>query len=232
MTEQTVFTPTGEVAPVTKPTEIVVPPELTEIVGEGKKYATVDDALKAVPHAQKHIKTLEEELAQIREDLSKRKTTEELLAELKETGISPAPTPAAKQEITPDQVAQLVTQALEQRQTEEARKVNVTKVTSAFTEAFGDKAEENFINIAKEAGLSIANLNSLAATSPIAVLKLAGLVNKQQPSNITHPKGSVNTEAFIASKPQDEISAKVKDGSTQSLVSAWRNAGKKIGKTE
>ena len=70
-----------------------IPTEAVELVGEGKKYSSVEDALKSVPHAQKHIQTLESELATLKEELSKRKTTEELLDEIK-SGIQPQATPA------------------------------------------------------------------------------------------------------------------------------------------
>ena len=58
-----------------------IPTELAEFVGEGKKYQTVEDALKSIPHAQSHIQKLEEEMKQAREELAKRKAAEELLEE-------------------------------------------------------------------------------------------------------------------------------------------------------
>ena len=60
-----------------------IPTEAAELVGDGKKYQSVEDALKSVPHAQKHIQTLESELASVKEELTKRRTTEELLDEIK-----------------------------------------------------------------------------------------------------------------------------------------------------
>ena len=65
-----------------------IPTEASELVGSGKKYTSVEDALKSVPHAQKHIQTLESELATLKEELTKRRTTEELLDEIK-SGIQP-----------------------------------------------------------------------------------------------------------------------------------------------
>ena len=56
-----------------------IPTEASEFIGSGKKYQSVDEALKSVPHAQKHIQTLESELANVKEELLKRRTTEELI---------------------------------------------------------------------------------------------------------------------------------------------------------
>ena len=54
----------------TTPKAFEIPTEVQELVGEGKKYQSPEDALKSVPHAQQHIQTLESELAEIKEELS------------------------------------------------------------------------------------------------------------------------------------------------------------------
>src|SRR5687768_7954579 len=88
MTDQTIFsddvdqTP-SDATPATTTQENTIPPELVELVGAGKKYATVEAALKALPHSQSHINKLEAELATLREEVTKRKTTQELLDEIK-----------------------------------------------------------------------------------------------------------------------------------------------------
>lgn len=73
MSEQTIFNGEVDQTPpvVTSPPPPVVPTELQELVGQGKKYATLDDAIKSVPHAQTHIAKLEQEAAQLREELQK-----------------------------------------------------------------------------------------------------------------------------------------------------------------
>ena len=43
-----------------------VPPELSEFVGEGKKYGTVEAALASIVPAQQHISTLEQENNELR----------------------------------------------------------------------------------------------------------------------------------------------------------------------
>ena len=51
--------------------EFSIPTEAAEFVGQGIKYQSVEDALSSVPHAQKHIQTLESELAEVKEELVK-----------------------------------------------------------------------------------------------------------------------------------------------------------------
>ncbi len=83
--------------------------------------------------------------------------------------------------------------------------------------------------LATDSGLTVTQLNTLAATAPSAVLKLAGLDNTIQ--IISKSKGTINTETMKQNNNQDGLSARVKQGaSTKELVNAWKIAGQKIGK--
>ena len=215
---------TPPVTETTQPTT-VLPPEVVEFVGDGKKYSTVEDALKSVPHAQKHIQTLEQELAQTKDELAKRRTTEELLNEIK-SGTTPVEK-TSPVGIDQDKLTATVTQVLAQREAEANAKKNITSVTSSFTAIYGDKAEEMYTQIANDSGLSVQQLNKLSATSPQAVLKLAGLTGKQEVSP-AKTQSSVNTEAFNQGSSK-ETSARVPRGATtRDLVAAWKAAGEKV----
>lgn len=232
---QTVFTQTPESTAVTQPASqptFTLPQEVNEFVGNGKKYSSVEDALKSVPHAQKHISTLEQELAQVKAELDKRKTTEQLLEEIKNSGIPQVAT-TTQNGIDHNTVQQMIAQTLSQAETEKTAKANISVVTSTFQTKFGDKAEEFYIKLAKETGLSVQHLNNLSATSPSAVLKLAGLDSKPSvPTNTKPTFGSINTEAFNATNSgTQEQSARVRQGATtKELVNAWKIAGAKVGK--
>ena len=69
-------TPEGTPAP----TGIKLPDEALDLIGEGKKYGSVEAALKALPHAQKHIATLEAEAQALREQLAKEKALVESIS--------------------------------------------------------------------------------------------------------------------------------------------------------
>jgi len=233
LSETNIFTDpatTAPVNPVTSPATNVLPPEVADLVGTGKKYATAEAALASIPHAQKHILTLEEENRLIKAELEKRKTAEELLGELKQSGFQSVAT-TTKSEITSENIAQLVNQTIEQKELQKKAEQNTQKVISVFTEKFGNKAEEIFKQVAQESGLSISSLNSLAATSPNAVLKLAGLEGKEN-SFINKPKGTVNTDTLTPTNSDNQLSSRVKPGaSTKDVVNAWKIAGQKVGRT-
>jgi len=208
----------------TKPFEI--PTEAQALVGEGKKYASAEEALRSVPHAQQHIKTLEEEMAQLKEELTKRKTTQELLDELK-SGVRPVENTTQEVGLNQDTIMEMVNQTLKQNEAKQTAKQNAATVANKFTEQYGTQAEVVYNNLAKELNLTTSQLNDLATRSPNVVLKLAGFESKA--TNIARPTSSVNTEAFSKNKPQAEISARVPRGaSTRDLVSAWKAAGEKI----
>ena len=228
MTTETIFN--GETPPVeaATPLAVALPTEVAELVGEGKKYRTAEDALKALPHAQGHIKTLEEEAKQLREELAKRKAAEELLEEFKASGVlgGNRQEPAEPANVNYEEI---IASVLAKKEAATTAQKNISTVVSTFTEAFGDKTkgEEMYNKVAEESGLSIEALNRLAATSPEAVMRLAGITKKQEtmPGRV---QGTVNAETF-GDKPNTELSARLKPGaSTKDMVNAWKIAGQKV----
>lgn len=212
-------TPIQEATPSTN----TVPQELGEFVGEGKKYATVEDALKSVPHAQVHISKLEQELAAIKAEIEQRKTMEQLLDELKSGQVQPVtPTDST---IPQDKIAELIEQTLSAREQSKVMAQNAKTVIDAMVTAFGDKekAKEQYVKIAADNGLSLEQINQLAETSPNVVLKLAGLTEKR---STTSPLSStVNTQS-LGQGQGNTPSARVRMGATtKDLVAAWRAAG-------
>lgn len=209
-----------------KPFEI--PTEAQELVGEGKKYSSAEEALKSVPHAQNHIQTLESELSELKEELSKRKTTQELLDEIKSGGL-PVGNTTQEVGLNQDNVMELVNQTLQQRELQTRAKQNASQVANTFNDKYGEQAEKVYNTLAKDLNLSVQQLNDLATTSPNVVLKLAGFEAKAPTANVAKPNSSVNTEALGQVKTPQTMSARVPKGaSTKDLVSAWKVAGEKI----
>jgi len=208
-----------------KPFEI--PTEAQALVGEGKKYSNAEEALRSVPHAQQHIKTLEEEMAQLKEELSKRKTTQELLDEIK-SGVKPVENTTQEGRLNQDSIMELVNNTLKQNEQKKQAQANASQVASKFSERYGSNAEAVYNGLAKDLNLTPQKLNELAATSPNLVLRLADLEPSVQ-TNVPKTSGSVNTEALAVNKPRAELSAKVPKGaSTKDLVNAWKAAGEKV----
>ncbi len=228
-TEQPVETSTNETQQQDAQAKLFeIPTEAQELVGEGKKYASAEDALKSVPHAQKHIQTLEAEMAELKEELAKRKTTQELLDELKSETRQPVENTTQEAGLNEDAIMSLVNQTLQRNEQTKTAKANADSVAKRFQSKYGSEAETVYNKLAGELGMSTQQLNSLATSSPSVVLRLAGLTDSA-PSNVAKSSGSVNTESLAQTKPTGEISARVGKGkSTKDLVNAWRAAGEKI----
>lgn len=199
-----------------------IPTELAEFVGEGKKYQTVEDALKSIPHAQSHIQKLEEEMKQAREELAKRKAAEELLEEFKTQGMPENKAAPLDMEA----LTKVVENALSAKEAQKAAQNNINTVVNAFNSKFGEKGPEQYKLLAKETGVPLEALNKLAATSPQAVFRLAGLEAK----SFTPGKTSSSVNTTTMQNQGQALSVKVKPvgTSTKELVSAWRNAGELV----
>ena len=123
---------------------------------------------------------------------------------------------------------QLVDQTLEVKERQKAAKSNADTVASKFTEKYGSKAEEVYNSVARDSGLTVQQLNSLAASSPKIVLKLAGLEGQSAPV-AAKPNSTVNTEVLGQKPDPNQLSARVKQGATtKDLVNAWKIAGEKV----
>lgn len=136
------------------------------------------------------------------------------------------------QELDPAKIAELVKSTLSAEQQAGVAKQNQTAVVSALTAKFGEKAEEQYNRAAEEMGLSVAEMNALAAKSPKAVLKALGLEPAVHKQHTAAPFGSVLNTAALApaensfvgrNKTQLEIGA-----TTQELNQEAANARKMV----
>ena len=229
MSEENIFdqSTNEDQAPDNQQPSFSLPTEVVEFVGQGKKYQSVEDALKSVPHAQKHIQSLEAELADLKEEVVRRRTTEELLDEIK-SGILPNEATTQQVGLDKEELANVVNRTIEFREAQQRAKSNTQSVADKFKEKFGDNAQTAYETLAKDSGLTIQQLNTLTATSPNAVLKLANLAS-QQSNVVSKTSSSINTEALGNTSNNSNLSAKVPKGATtRDLVNAWKIAGEKI----
>lgn len=225
MPDTTIFdSPDQGQEPEVQPTQQAAEPQaFSDLVGEGKKYATVEAAMASIPHAQTHISKLEQELAQLREEVNKRNTTQQLLDEFK-SKMQPSGTTNPK-EVSQDEIVKLVEQVVTQTKVKEQAELNSKLVVNKFVELFGqDKAKEQFKKLSQETGLPLSELNALASKSPSALFKLAGIGTSQtntpaKTSSDYHPGSSA---------PASPIKANVTGNSSKDLLDAWRRAGEKV----
>lgn len=148
-----------------------------------QKYATIEEALKGLANAQEYIPQVKSqlsakdaELATLREELSKRKAVEDVIASLQPKQPEPVvePTSQPSQGLSPEDVAKLVQEQLNASKVKEVQTSNTSKVRAALVSKYGEKAQEVAASRISELGMSMDDLNRLAASSPDAVLALLG----------------------------------------------------------
>lgn len=139
-----------------------------DLVGEGKKYATVADLAKAYKHINEHVVTLQSENKQYREKLEQAKTIDEVLAAL-ETGKPAEQETPTKAGLSKDEVLSI----MQEQASQQRREANTNTVVSKMAEMFGgkEKAEKAFVDKASELGVTVKYLEDMAATSPTLVLR-------------------------------------------------------------
>lgn len=219
MTEPTVFpdanqTPDGNPAPAAP--QFTVPDQVKEFVGEGKKYATVEEALKSIPHAQKHIQSLTQAADAAKAEAEKlraeRETYEAFMRQQREENTNSQPSA-----LDPTQVESIVQRSLQEQARKATEQNNLSLVAQELGKTFGEKAKDLFDAKGKELGL---DLNALAKVSPKAVLEFFKQPKEASPT----PAGSINPAALPNfTRPADHKPVMF-GAKTEDLLQAWRNA--------
>jgi|TARA_R110000803_G_scaffold38016_3_gene82055 hypothetical protein len=171
---------------------------VAELVGEGKKFATVEDLAKGKAEADVFIEQLKKEQAELRSDLDQRLSAQDLLDEIRkerEAQLHASSAPA-EGNTTPslgqDDIASLVNSTIEQRETQQTADQNILTVDSKMKDLYGDKAQEMMLTKAAASNISVDFLKDIAAKSPNAFFNVLGL-SDQRPATPTMTQGSVDT---------------------------------------
>jgi hypothetical protein len=177
--------------------------KLVEAKGENWKDPEV--LAKGKLEADGYIKTLEEQLAQMREDLKKQEYQAQVIEQLQNKA---ADSTAAKNGVPNDNgsaeaqnttgnlseedLKSLVEKTLTQREKETSVKQNLSQVDKALDDMFGTEALSVVQKKAQELGMSIERMQDIAAESPNAFFALIGEKPKQPMNPMI--QGSVRTE--------------------------------------
>jgi len=205
-----------------------------------QKYKTIEEALKGAAHAQTYIgqqaqerRELEARLAEASAKQSRERELEETLNKLmsqRDTSSSQSQTQTSAP--VPDDIAAMVLKQLDARKDQEIAAQNQKSVAESFVSKYGAEAEARYNAAAQELGISVSDLNSMAAKSPKAVLKALGVEGApaSKPHNISPLPSAINTSGF---EPKQESmvrrnSEQAKLGSTTRDLIAESNRAKQM----
>lgn len=179
-------------------TELSGEDSLKLLVGEGCKYATVEDLAKGMVHGQNHITTLESEATTLKDNQAKQTSIDDILAAIKagdttnqqQNDNQQQADPLVKDTSQPVDITQQIKDALDERATSDNATANVQKVTDSLSKSLGARANEVYTRIGKELGV---DLDELAKTSPEAVIKLCTGQQQQGSQQHSLPASTVHT---------------------------------------
>lgn len=185
-----------------------VPEFLQEWVGEGKKYHSLDDALKSIPAAQSHIEKLENEAKSRLTEEQLNERNEQLMADLEEKLMKQMATkttrPAVELEFTQtketDQsvdIDSVVNSILSRREQEQSAKQNQMSVVASAVAKWGERAESTLYGEAAKLGLSPQQLDAFAAQNPKAVFKMLGIEDAKPSSTRASIGSTINTQSGV-----------------------------------
>lgn len=176
------------------------------VAAKGENWKDPEVLAKGKLEADGYIKNLEDQLAQMREDLSKQDYAKSLLEELQTKATSTANVKPAvannnnggtntdgntQPQVSEDILKSLVEQTLTARERDNTVKQNLALVDQELEKTYGTEAPQVVQQKAQELGLSVKRLQELASESPTAFFNLIG-----EPKKSFQPivQGSVRTE--------------------------------------
>jgi len=176
-------------------TQVIAPSIIDDLVGEGKKFKTVEDLAKGKKEADEFIERLKREQAELRDELQKRLGMEELLNKVKTAQKEPEENHPAFDEAALDA---LVTEKLSSKEKERQMAANAELANSKMVETYGDvaKAKEVLLSKAADLGMEPVELHAMAQRNPKAFLSLMGVGSKASVTPAKTPSGTTNPTAM------------------------------------
>lgn len=173
---------------------------LEELVGEGKKFKDAQALAKGKFESDRYIQNLERQLNELREDLTKEDKIDQLMELVRSQNNQSTNNPpngvgnedagggedpnGTSSDLTEERLRELIESTVTERENTTKRQSNLNEVDRTLEEKFGDKAGHFVNEKAKELGMSLKEMEDLAARNPRAFFQLTG-VNQSARSQST-----------------------------------------------
>lgn len=155
---------------------------LEALVGEGKKFKTVEDLAAAKIESDNFIEQLKREGAELRTELQSRPTVDrsqeilDRLEALKKEPVTERPPITPEPERTEVKTLSLadIERVLNEREQKKSAQANIEQVKAELSKKYGDQWSTHLKSTAEKLGVGAAFLDSIAAQSPAAFFRLIG----------------------------------------------------------
>lgn len=169
--------------------------------GDGENV-DLEKLAKSKYESDRHIKKLEAELAEMRQEITSKQTMDEIMTQIKALSTPKPPQDHGSPNQPPVQdedkvnIEEVVSRLLSQKEQESQAAKNRRLIEDALVQEWGEDALINVNKKAKELGVSIEQLNRLTVESPQIVLNLLGLSGrKDTPAPVVAPRGRSSAPA-------------------------------------
>jgi hypothetical protein len=181
---------------------------LNNLVGEGKKFKTVEDLAKGKLEADQFIDTLKSELNELRSENASRARLEEIVDRLTSTQSNAhqdiyeednqdLPQSPSQPQLNQDAIERLIDQKLTRRERQQTAEQNKQAVISELQRLYGPDYVSRLETRREELGLEQSEMNALAARSPTAFMALVA-PNQARTTHTAPPRSAVRTEGLTA----------------------------------
>lgn len=193
--------------------------QLAILVGEGRKYKSVEDLAKAYLNLDGFTEKLKTENAEFRDKLAGAKTIEDVLQRLKQPEASAQDKGAANapRELSADAIAKIVRDTVTGMESAKSQQDNLFKADAAMKKLFGEKAKETFEAQARTPEVKQA-LMQLAAIDPDKFVKLFSPGDAKASGTQTDSGSTVNSAALADTNQ----SARAMDAGTREFYNTLR----------
>jgi hypothetical protein len=186
---------------------------LQTLVGEGKKFKSINDLARSVIHKDLHIKKIEEENRTLRQATAETKTVDQLLKALNASNSSGTTVTDRSLEsnqnvdvnnapvASVEEVSKKVLEALEAKTAAQTQQNNLNQVKQALIRQFGADYANVLKAKADELGMDTDTVDMMARKTPKALFSLLGVQSTTSLS--PSPNQSSRTEA-VAGKPNEK----------------------------
>ena len=186
---------------------------LTELVGDGKKFKTVQELAKGklesdqfIDQLQGELKQVRDQMSQLEETASKKETVSDLIAAVKQANKA---TEGGKDPITEENLKEMVDSIMDNRYEKQTRLTNYQQANQAVLDKFNGDVEAARTYIAeraKQLGLTADKLKALGEESPSAFRQLMEVASKTGSQSVT------GIPEIHRERGQNPASAEVIDG--------------------
>lgn len=187
---------------------------VAQLVGEGKKFKTIEDLAKGKIESDNFVKQLQDENKALREIAAgraeERNTTllSDMVAALAKQGNtnSTPTTTTTNQQSQPGLTEESVNALIDRRDADRTAASNVSAFNSAMTKTFGDKAETEIRTRLQTLGIDPQHFAATVAKSPKAAFAMLSIgTTGGTAGELGSREGSVNTEALNANNPNGSV---------------------------